>query len=224
MILKHPDCSALHVTPFDLLGDDEKALSKAFAYVLAKDRESLFTFLRYVGITVKNTDSNYEATSITTEHVRPAGRTDIEILNPGSYHVIVECKVDTGRVLEQRTQYLRCFENVPRRAMCFLTQMPDTSKQTHEGIVTRYLSWLEILDVFEDARLQAEPIVKQFMSYAIRTYKMRTQREVLVQDLSDRTELRRWKDCHVYKRGVTFGTPLYFAPYFTRNTKDADPP
>ena len=47
---------------------------------------------------------------------------------------------------------------------------------------------------------------------------MKAQKEILVQDLSDTTELKRWKDHSVYKRDVTFGTPLYFAPYFTRST------
>jgi hypothetical protein len=218
MILKHPDSTATHLTPLDLLGTDETALSKAFAYVLAKDRTSLFTFLRYIGVHVKNTENNYRSTAIEIEHFWPEGRTDIEILNPQSYHVIIECKVNAGRVFGQRSQYLKCFRNVPRRVMCFITQTRDTNKHTNAGITTRHLSWLEILDVFEQARLQTDPVVRRFMSYAIRTYKMKTQKEILVQDLSDTTELKRWKDYSVYKRDVTFGTPLYFAPYFTRST------
>jgi hypothetical protein len=217
MILKHPDCAASHLTPLDLLGDDETALSKAFAYVLAKERSSLFVFLRYIGVRVKNTDANYLATTVEIEHSRSEGRTDIEILNPWSYHIIVECKVNAGKVSAQRTQYLKCFQDVPHRVMCFITQVRDTNTQKHSGITTRHLSWLDILDVFEAERLQAYPIVRQFMSYAIRTHKMKTQKEILVQDLSDPKELTRWKDHAVYKRDVTFGTPLYFAPYFTRS-------
>jgi hypothetical protein len=55
------------------------------------------------------------------------------------------------------------------------------------------------------------------MSYAIRTHKMKTQKEILIQDLSDPVELSRWRDFGVYRRDVTFGTPMYFAPYFTRS-------
>jgi hypothetical protein len=79
------------------------------------------------------------------------------------------------------------------------------------------LSWLDILDAFEAARLETDAITGQFMRYAIRTYKMKTQKEILVQDLSDPTEPRRWRDHDVYRRDVTFGTPLYFAPYFTHD-------
>jgi hypothetical protein len=122
MILKHPERVASHVSQFDLLGDDEKALSKAFAYVLAKNRQALFTFLHQIGIRVRNTDDNHLATKVEIEHFGPEGRTDIEILNRKSYHVIVECKVDSNRVYAQRTQYLSSFQGVPHRVMCFITQ------------------------------------------------------------------------------------------------------
>ena len=206
------------MTPLDLLGGDEKALSKAFAYILAKDRRALFAFLHIIGVRANNTDNNYRATEVGIECPRKnQGRTDIEILNRGAYHVIVECKVDRGRVSAQRTQYLANFEGVPQRVMCFITQEVDTNIQKQSGITTRHLSWLQILDVFEKARLQTNPIVREFMSYAIRTHRMKTQKEILVQDLSEPTELARYKKYAVYRRDVTFGTPLYFAPYFTRN-------
>lgn len=219
MILKHQDCVATHVTPFDLLGNDETALSKAFAYVLAKERSSLFAFLRYLGIHTQDTTKNYRATTVETEHSRRGGRgrTDIEILKSRAYHIIVECKVGTGKVAAQRTKYLGCFADVPHRVMCFITQVRDTNKEKCNGIIIRHLSWLDVLDLFEKSRLQANPLVRQFMSYAIRTHKMKAQKEILVQDLSNPIELLRWKKYGVYRRDVTFGTPLYFAPYFTRS-------
>ena len=216
MILKHPDTLATHVTPFDLLGDDETALSKAFAYVLAKNRKALFVFLRHLGIKSKDTDNNFAATTVGIEYSRTEGRTDIELLNQTAFHVIIECKVDTGRISAQRKQYISAFADVPRRVMCFITQIPDTQKSTHAGITSCYLSWMQILDILEQARLQTDPVIRQFMLYAIRTHKMKTQKEILLQDLSDPTELKRWKDHDLYKRDVTFGSPLYFAPYFTR--------
>ncbi len=45
---------------------------------------------------------------------------------------------------------------------------------------------------------------------------MRDQKEVLVQDLSKPSEIKRYKNNNIYRRDMTFGTPLYFAPYFTR--------
>jgi hypothetical protein len=196
---------------------DETGLSKAFAYVLAKDKDALFCFLQFLDIRVKNTNRNFFATSVEVEHFRPEGRTDIEISHPSLFHVIAECKINKGKIKRQRTQYLKSFKNVPNRVMCFITQERDTNKQKHKGIITRHISWMDILDAFESARLITNQTVRQFMMYAMRRYKMKTQKEILVQDLSKPLELDRYLKHSIYKRDVTFGSPIYFAPYFTRN-------
>lgn len=220
MIIKYQQSTASHLTPLDLLGNDETGLSKALAFVLAKDKDALFTFLRFLGIQTTNTYKNFLATSIEIEHFRPEGRTDIEIIHPVFFHVIVECKINKGRILNQRTQYLNAFNNVPNRVMCFITQERDANKKKHHGIITRYVSWLDIIDVFDGMRLKSNQIVHQFMMYSTRSYKMKTQREILIQDLSIPLELNRYLKCSVYKRDITFGSPLYFAPYFTRNVDE----
>jgi hypothetical protein len=220
MIIKYQQRTASHLTPLDLLGNDEAGLSKAFAFVLAKDKDALFTFLRFLGIRTKNTDKNFLATSVEIEHFRPEARTDIEIIHPDFFHVIVECKINKGRILHQHTQYLGAFKEVPNRVMCFITQERDTNKQKHQGIITRHVSWMDIIDVLEGMRLTTNQLVRQFMMYAMRSYKMKTQKEILVQDLSIPLELNRYLKHSVYKRDVTFGSPLYFAPYFTRNVDE----
>ncbi len=217
MILKYSQRASSHVTLFDLLGKDETGLSKAFAYVLANNKEALFAFLRFLGISAWNATTKFPRVSVKIEHVREEGRTDIEICHPELFHVIVECKVRKGKILRQRKQYLGCFQDVPCRVMCFITQERDTNKQKHDGIIMRHLSWMDVLDVFEGARLQRNVMVRQFMMYAARTYKMKNQKEVLIQDLSNPKELERYLQYSVYRRDVTFGSPLYFAPYFTRN-------
>lgn len=220
MIIKHEQRTATHLTPFDLLGNDETGLSKAFAFLLAKDKNALFTFLHFLGIRTKNTHKNFLATSIEIEHSRPEGRTDIEIVHP-DFHIIVECKINTGKILHQRKQYLGAFNDVPNKVMCFITQERDTNKQKDQGIIMRNVSWLDILDILESTRFKTNGTVDQFMRYAMRRYKMKTQKEILVQDLSIPLELNRYLEHSVYKRDVTFGTPLYFAPYFTRNVNEA---
>ena len=51
---------------------------------------------------------------------------------------------------------------------------------------------------------------------------MNEQKEILIQDLSDKTELKRYSQHNLYRREQTFGTPLYFAPYFTRNANQTE--
>ena len=40
---------------------------------------------------------------------------------------------------------------------------------------------------------------------------------LLVQDIGNNNEIKRFRDFQVYRRDVVFGSPLYFAPYFTKN-------
>ena len=46
---------------------------------------------------------------------------------------------------------------------------------------------------------------------------MKQLKEILIQDVNIE-EIDRFETFNVYGRNQTFGTPLYFAPYFTRNT------
>ena len=44
------------ISLFDLLGNDETALSKAFAFVLGKEKDALKDFLKFIGISKRITD------------------------------------------------------------------------------------------------------------------------------------------------------------------------
>lgn len=205
---------------FDLLGKDETGLSKAFAYLLASERSILYRFLREIGIAANNTESNFVATSIEVERVRDEGRTDIEIRQAGKFHVIVECKVGKNRIAQQRTQYLNCFDEAPQKALCFITQERDNNLEVSNDICIHYKGWLDIIDLLEPKDFEINHI-KEFASYATRSFKMRDQKEVLIQDLSDHKEIRRYENNNIYRRNKTFGSPLYFAPYFTRSAQKA---
>lgn len=47
---------------------------------------------------------------------------------------------------------------------------------------------------------------------------MKRQKEILVQDVGEGSDVR-FKDFHVYRREDIAGEPLYFAPYFIRESK-----
>jgi hypothetical protein len=65
-------------------------------------------------------------------------------------------------------------------------------------------------------------LLKEFNNYLMRGYRMRDQKEILIQDLGDEREIRRYNKFNVYRRDITYGTPLYFAPYFTRNKRETE--
>ena len=97
MKIKNQKFSRPMLNRFDLLGSDETALSKAFAYLLASDRTIFYRFLREIGIRVNNTESNFKEVVIEIERNRKEGRTDIDVHHPGRFHVNIECKVACNR-------------------------------------------------------------------------------------------------------------------------------
>jgi hypothetical protein len=223
MILKRPGTHKTTYNLHDLLGSDEVALSKAFSYLLATDRDSYFYFLRFLEVPIKNTLTNYKSASIITEKKRNEGRTDIELSQEGKYHIIVECKIGKGRAIKQKTQYLTAFDSEAQtKILCILTQERDTNKQIERDVTIRNTSWLEIIELFNNKKFTQKTIVSDYLKFATKNYKMRELKEILIQDLSDATEIRRFKEFCIYRRGQTFGTPIYFAPYFNRGSEEIE--
>jgi len=223
MILKRTETYKTTYTLLDLLGTDEVALSKAFAFLLATDSDCYFHFLRFLGVPIKNTVENYKNATITTEKKRNEGRTDIELSQENKYHIIIECKIGKGKVLKQRTQYLTAFDaSVSKKILCILTQERDTNKQIENDVIIKNTSWLEIIELYNNKKFIHKTIITDFLKFATKNYKMKELKEILIQDLSDQTEIRRFKEFNIYRRDQTFGTPIYFAPYFNRGSGETE--
>nr|WP_281169387.1 PD-(D/E)XK nuclease family protein [Flavobacterium gelidilacus] len=155
---------------------------------------------------------------ISTEKKRNEGRTDIEIKKDNDYHIIIECKVNSNKLFNQRTQYLTAFDiKAKQKVICFITQERDTNKQITNDVSIINTSWLEIIELFNTKNFINKDIVKSFLNFSTRNYKMKQLKEILIQDVNIE-EIDRFENFNVYGRNQTFGTPLYFAPYFTRNT------
>lgn len=219
MIIKNENTERTNLSFFDLLGNDEVALSKAFSYVLASDQDCYFKFLKFLGVRKKRNNSSYYTVAINTEKIRNEGRTDIELVSENDYHIIIECKIKKGKVLQQRTQYLTAFnEGANTKLLVFLTQERDTNKQIQDNITIKNTSWLEIIELYNTRQFTGKKIVADFLDFATKNYKMNQLKEILIQDLGDRSEIERFENYRVYRRNETFGTPIYFSPYFTRNS------
>jgi hypothetical protein len=178
----------------------------------------LYRFVRDLGVSTKHTKRNFQKVSIDIELSRHEGRTDIEIRHPGKFHIIVECKISKNRIKEQRGKYLGCFQDEPKRILCFITQERDSNCEVTAGVDIRYKGWLDIIGLVEQQDFDRSPVVQEFVSYATKGFKMRDQREILIQDVSEANEIQRYNEHFVYRRDVTFGSPLYFAPYFTKGS------
>jgi hypothetical protein len=218
MLIKSGTTNRTTLSQFDLLGQDEVALSKAFAFLLGSDKDCYFEFLKFLGLKQKRSSVNFFESVIGTERIRDEGRIDIELRHKNHYQVIIECKVRKNKLLRQRTQYLTVFDKAcNKKILCFITQERDTNKQIAEGVSIINSSWLEIIELFNKQQFVQKDIVKDFLNFATRNYKMKTLKEVLIQDVTS-AEITRYERFSVYRRNPTFGSPIYFAPYYTRGS------
>lgn len=223
MIIKSKKTKKTTLNFFDLLGDDENALSKAFAFVLASSSKAYGEFMKYSGFSYLREKSHFPSVQIEIQKKRKEGVTDIELYVKGEYHIIIECKINEGRITSQRRQYIPSFDGkVKTKLLCFITQERESNLLIEKGIKIRYLSWLDILDVFDKRIFSENKLISEFLKFAQRSYKMKTIREILVQDLSKTKAIDRFKRNNLYVRDETYGNPLYFAPYFTRSSREPE--
>ncbi|MDA3077950.1 hypothetical protein OFO07_03295 [Campylobacter sp. JMF_06 NA1] len=217
MILKYPNSNSSPYNYFDILGDNENALSKAFAYLISVNQDCFFEFLKLVGIG----KTDYSKYQIEIQKNRDAGITDIEITDNEKIHIIVECKIKGGKVDKQRTQYNSVFDKkCEKKILCLLTEIHDSNYSSENDIEVITLSWRDIVDEFDNSKFSSNELVKNFVQFAERILTMNT-KEILIQDLGDEKEIQRY-NCSVYRTGELHGAPLYFAPYFTKQNKDGD--
>ena len=223
MKLKHKNYDSTTLNRFDLLGDNEVGLAKSFAYLISCERNILYPFLRDIGITARNSESNYRETTIEIEKHRDEGRTDIEIRQKNKFHVIVECKVGKNWIGRQRTQYLSAFNDstAKEKVMCFITQQEDWHWERRDENVAIYRKWSDIIDLISDKEFNRSELAKEFIAYVTKGFNMRTQREILIQDVSAGSGgINRFEKYRIYRRGkVRSLSPLYFAPYYTKRSK-----
>ena len=222
MIIKESGSTRKHLNFFYLFGDKETGLTKAFAYVLSVNRLVMFSFLKELGINISNTDNNFSNIEISIERKREEGRTDIEILYKNKFHVIIEAKVGSNKVLQQKTQYLTSFENVSEKVLCFISQINEFRKIESSDIKVKNLNWINIDSFLDEKKYLDDVIVRNFQLYLRRFFKMKAQKEILVQDLGNENDMKIYKDYDVYRQAVIFGSPLYFAPYFTRASNQSE--
>ena len=147
MIIKPSGIVNYSLNDFDLYGYGETGLSGALAYVLSKNKDFLFAFLKYIGVNINKSNTSFKNIEIAKEYTRNEGRTDIEIILDKNFHVIVECKIGGNKITKQREQYIPSFNNNCKRYLCFITQVNDYKKQFLEKINIKNIDWLDIMNI-----------------------------------------------------------------------------
>jgi hypothetical protein len=181
----------------------------------------------------KNAKKLLERSDIGIEHCyskedlnsEDAGRTDIEIKiyddskSKIDIFFVLECKVHSNKAtIEQFEKYKNIFKLKNNEAdFQFFVYLSDQNgiNLFDNDIIIIDLNWRDIINsLYEYQDINEE--IMQFINYFERSYGMSNQKEILVQDLGVTKETDRYNNC-VYRRDKVNGSPLYFAPYFTRN-------
>jgi len=222
---------------FDVADSSQKetTLSKILAYLMSNELVAFEGVLNALHIDLAGStvatawdtskisiEKTYTATELNNEG--RGGRTDIEIeFNDGKqdFHIIIECKTKSGKAtIEQYQLYKPIFEG-KRHAKCVFAYLSHQSGINLLGdcdeITVVDLTWRDLINfLFQQANEPNNPRseLNDFLEYYERSYGTTRQKEILVQDLGNGTEIRRLQDC-VYRRDKVNGSPLYFAPYIT---------
>ncbi len=219
----------------------ETNLSKILAYVISKDERALKAFLKllddasilgrnYAKTLLKKTsvsiEVSYNNKQLQTE--KKGGRTDIEIkvdAPQAKIFIIVECKVGKNKATIQQYNLYKPIYKIPEKSISehkkyfvYLSHQSGINiVNDNRDVAVIDITWRDVINALSNVSDSSEKSeLQSFINYYERRYGMANQKEILVQDLSDPIEVERLNN-FVYRRGKVNGSPLYFAPYFTRS-------
>lgn len=224
----------------------ETNLSKFLAYILSKNPYALKTVIDLIdgtddvlkgkkaALVLERTSIEIEK-SYTSEQLdieNEKGRTDIEIKvydrkEPTNLllFIIIECKVHKNKAtpiqfLKYRNVFqLDCNKGAKFKYFVYLSNQSGINLLGNNEIKQVDINWRELINSLykvEDINHTYQDELKNFINYYERSYGMSNQKEILVQDLGIPNEIDRFFN-NIYRRNKVNGSPLYFAPYFTRN-------
>ena len=125
---------------FDLVGDDEVALAKIFAFVISKDKDIFSDFLKLCNIRTVITENVFKNSSISSEvYHGDKGRTDIEIDVAGKEYIIIETKVRSNKAKDSQ---LNTYQSIDKKFHIVLIFFPTHHKKLdyHHILVSSFRS------------------------------------------------------------------------------------
>jgi len=201
---------------YDLLGNDEKALTKAFAHLLANSETAFKLFMKEI-LKTKVPRNLHQSLKVEIEKHHDDGRTDIE-LSTDDFHVIIEGKINYGDIKSQWTQYEGRFSiQTSQKYFVAITSLPIAFEVLLKDLKVHKTTWKDIYQVLGN-NSKNEELIELFISFYERKYLIMLQKEILVQDLGVESQIDLLKEHLIYKRDKVSGIPLYFAPYITKRT------
>ncbi len=236
MQIKSAENKKSYLNLFDILDSTRKEtnLSKVLAYLAGVDPKVIRALCKLLDIKLEQKSSSwFKSLDIKIEKSYKAaelndsdkgGRTDIEIEftdKETRYFLIIECKVGSGKATREQFElykpiYDKKEDDKYKKFFVFLSHQSGINLHGGDNNLNIIdITWRELINELADQNPNAGEELDEFLKYYERSYGMANQKEILIQDVGLDSEIRRYQN-GVYRRGKVNGSPLYFAPYFTR--------
>src|SRR5713226_896292 len=159
-------------TIFDLLGDDETALTNALGWALAESPQFRSHLIR--DVFGESTIASGLSTLVRLQpYAKSGGFTDVEVVIPGKLMVIIEAKKGWALPsIQQLTSYVARFDDweTPQRAFLVLTEATQQYARRKgmptlvEGIPLVHQRWADVVDQAMTARARATQSEKRLLA------------------------------------------------------------
>ena len=227
--IKNDNSTRPSLNRFELVGDNENALSKSFAYILSMNSKFLESFFKLLNVKYSVSDFSSTEIKIQITSETDKGITDVEIISPDHY-VIIECKIGEATVSkEQQEKYVERFtiQKKKENVFCMITGTRNNFAYAPKNKLYRVenLTWHDILYLITtDFETKCNDTDKQclidFENFLTKGNYMRTQNEILIQDLGNPDKIELFEKYHIYNQGdIKLVFPLYFAPYYSKKNE-----
>lgn len=203
-------------TIFDLLGTKEDDMTYALGYVLSRSSEFAETIVGEFGSSLRPSRDGV----VRLQQVNDAGRTDVELVVPGTFAAVFEAK--RGTELPSEAQLLRYVpwlsqQDAPTKFFVAVTNAPQqyaelTLPPNLRGVPVRHMTWRRVRDLARRAHRQEghknKALLKDFADYLGGLLGMETMRSNLVYVVSLNND-RCWG---IGNRAVVSDHGRYFYP------------
>lgn len=219
---------------FRLVGRDEDALTYALGFLLARDPGLCVELVRLCGVKPARSFKSEYAVHLQEVTDPGYGRRDI-VIEAGKVRIVIEAKI--GKAEPTAKQLLKYAEDAAKWSK-FLTGMVVSLTQVklspavQEEVVSKLphkpnvgfktIQWHQVIDLVlrhgsSDGSEVSQYLLDEFVSYIRRDYDMGYyDAEIIVQDMN-RYNAPMFENGWVQLTSYRKRSPLYFAPYFTRN-------
>lgn len=228
--IKNDNSTRPSLNRFELVGDNENALSKSFAYVLSMNPKFLKSFFSLLNVKYSVSDFSSTEIKIQITSETDKGITDVEIISPNQY-VIIECKIGEATVSkEQQEKYIERFKIQKKKEniFCMITGTRNNFAYASKNKLYKVenFTWHDILYLITtDFETKCNDADKQcvidFENFLTKGNYMRTQNEILIQDVGSPDKIELFEKYHIYNQGdIKLVFPLYFAPYYSKKNEN----